>query len=255
HMPHVEAVLWGYINKLDKKSVKDLFEVIIDETESITITINITAFYLYREQTTLRYIFFDDNSIIERPFDNNKEFHYPYLLYIPPNCNSETYLIVRPNDANRKEYYYSDDLRDAKMMLKKWVTISSKYGVKCPVLVPIFPRPDEPEVNALSDEDKYEAFYVRNKEFYDKQESEDHKYQLLRMTDDAREYLLARGINTPKDKLVVSGATRWILGHFNLLRSFAINCQPDIKIEYVYDNPQSYSKFAIYVYNTMHKRR
>jgi hypothetical protein len=222
---------------------------------AIFITINITAFYLYREQTTLRYVFFDDNSIIERPFNSDKGFHYPYLLYIPQNSNSETYLIVRPNDANRKEYYYSDDLRDAKMMLKKWVATSSKYGVKCPVLVPIFPRPDEPEVNGLSNEDKYETFYIRNKEFYDRQESEDQKHQLLRMTDDAREYLLTRGLNTPKDKLVVSGATKWILGHLNLLRSFVIECQPDIKIEYIYDNAQSYSKFAVYVYNTMHKRK
>lgn len=35
-MPYVESFLWKNINKLDKKSVKDLFKVTIDETESIT---------------------------------------------------------------------------------------------------------------------------------------------------------------------------------------------------------------------------
>lgn len=36
HMPHTTSMIWHYINQLDKKSVKDLFKVIIDETETET---------------------------------------------------------------------------------------------------------------------------------------------------------------------------------------------------------------------------
>lgn len=38
HMPHTTEIMWNYINKLDKKSVLDLFKVIIEETESDTKT-------------------------------------------------------------------------------------------------------------------------------------------------------------------------------------------------------------------------
>lgn len=36
HLSYTTPILWNYINKGDKKSVKDLFDVIIDETESET---------------------------------------------------------------------------------------------------------------------------------------------------------------------------------------------------------------------------
>jgi len=36
HMSYTEPILWGYIDRLDKQSVKDLFKIIIDQTETET---------------------------------------------------------------------------------------------------------------------------------------------------------------------------------------------------------------------------
>ncbi|SHJ72445.1 YcxB family protein [Paramaledivibacter caminithermalis] len=175
---------------------------------STFIGINIAAFYLYKEQTTLRYVLFDENTIIERAANSDEEFHYPYLLYIPPYCDSETYLIVRPNAACREKYYHSDDLEDAKIMLKRWVAESSKYGVNCPVLVPVFPRPVEPENTGFyeGDEEELDAYYfVRNEEYFDRQANEDFTTQLFKMTVDAKKYLLTKDINTVKNRMIVFG--------------------------------------------------
>ncbi|MCT4563728.1 MAG: YcxB family protein [Maledivibacter sp.] len=184
-----------------RKAIKILFV-------SAFIVINIAAFYLYSEQTILRYVMFDENTIIERESNSDKEFHYPYLLYIPPYCDNETYLIVRPNATRRQTYYTSNDLEDAKIMLKKWVADSSKYSLNCPVLVPVFPRPKEPENTGFyeANDEELKAYYnVRNREYFDRQDDEDFTTQLFKMTVDAKEYLLTKDINTVENRMIVFG--------------------------------------------------
>ena len=208
---------------------------------AIFVAFNLAAFYLYIEQTNLNYLFFDDDTIIERPSNYDKAFHYPYLIYIPPNRANETYLIIKPNTSAREKYYHSDDLEDAKIMLKKWVSTTSKYRLDYPVLVPVFPRQEEPEwKEEYRGKQGAEAYQKKMKAYYDKQWLENFKRQLYKMSVDARSYLLTKDINTPKGELVVFGR----IYRENLSSIFSKYYENETKA-LLYDNPVTYKRTAI----------
>lgn len=216
----------------------------------IPIIILIILFYLYQHYTYRNHLLLDEMTIIERPANQSESFNYPYLLYIPKDCNNKkNYLIIKPNASGRKKYYHNSDMKDAKKMLEKWILTTSKYNLNSLVLVPVFPRPEIPEGPAqnifnLSNEElseytkQREQYKEKMKEYYKIQEIEKFEDQLFNMTKDARRYLKSKDIII-EDKLIVFGYAH----DYSLSTIFSFRYLGKLKFATI-DEPIEYDKFV-----------
>lgn len=88
------------------------------------------------------------NSLIEAPAAPEKGFHFPYVIFIPKSAEGKapSYLLVEPNNTG----HTSDDFevhRAAAIALARDSSVGNfvakKLGI--PLLVPVFPRPSNPD--------------------------------------------------------------------------------------------------------------
>lgn len=126
--------------------------------------------------------------------DSKSIFKWPYYIYIPDKI-THSVLLVAPNNSG----FTSDSLVDHEEAAKSNIQWNSKYGDKlgCPVLVPVFPRPEE-------DDNIYTHALDRDSILTGNEEIKRLDLQLLAMIDHARERLQKRGTRLD-EKVLLTG--------------------------------------------------
>lgn len=133
--------------------------------------------------------------------NGEKEFHYPYYLFIPDEVSKETEipLVVEPNNSG----FLNDDLKAHVKKAERIATMDFYMGnyisrkLKLPLLVPVFPR---------FESDSHLYTHSLDRDIVLKQEKELKRIdlQILNMFEDARERLEELGYQT-NDQFLMTG--------------------------------------------------
>lgn len=141
---------------------------------------------------------FDGDSLRKIPANPGAGFNYPYLLYIPKEVNTESTILVVPNNTGTVNDTFSVHEEEAVELATRYrIGHKVAFNLKLPLLVPIFPRP-------LSDWKTYTHALNRKTILVDSGEMKRIDLQLLAMIEDARKKLESLGITTD-EKVFLNG--------------------------------------------------
>ncbi|MDF2543339.1 MAG: hypothetical protein K0S47_3057 [Herbinix sp.] len=126
--------------------------------------------------------------------DSKMGFHWDYLLYLP-EVRKSNYLLVVPNNTGTVSDLIDIHMEKAKDLIIWKSELANELGI--PLLVPVFPRPNEYEEMYTHALDR--ATLLSSIEGYKGLDQ-----QLIAMIDDARMRLFSKGFKTEK-KVLLSG--------------------------------------------------
>lgn len=121
-------------------------------------------------------------------------FYWDYILYIPNNLKNNKLLVV-PNNTGKSSDNIEVHIEKAKECIMYKSELAEQLGV--PLLVPIFPRPN-------NNDEMYTQALDRESIFTNIEELKRLDLQLISMIDDSRDILSKRGIVVDK-KILMSG--------------------------------------------------
>ena len=166
---------------------------------------------------------------VKYPANPAQGFSFPYYLYVPPVVDSNTVLVVEPNETGLS--FGSDDfsVHDAAASNEITTRMTFASDLRSPFLVPVFPEPasntwqmadpPEPATNAWI----YTQFLTRDCMFITNSPLQNMDLQLIAMIADARARLATQGIVTDSKVFILGfSACGAFADHFTALHAWLI---------------------------------
>ena len=126
----------------------------------------------------------------------DRGFNYPYVVRLPAGLTAggRTFLLVEPNNAGHPSKDLVTDITEARSLAENGVGANVSRQLHAPLLVPVFPRPEEPYTHSLN-RPTLQSRDVSLRRI---------DLQLLAMVDDARRRLMDMGLPIP-EKFLLTG--------------------------------------------------